>query len=536
MATATAPNESTTPPPEQLSPWMRRIDDWCEVIGDKLNPILVKETRQALKSRQFAITFGVLLVAALGWTVIGSMIMMPEIYTSPSAPRMLMGYFVALAIPMLFVVPLAAYRSLEGEIDDGTLELLSITTLGPWQIVLGKLASATLQMVLYLVTLFPCVAYAYTLRGVDLPTTLLILSMLIVGALLLTVIALFFAPLARSRSGRIVTMLLVLLILIFAVYFIGAGVVGLIFYGNPMETQWLVYSVVSVLCLSLALGHLLLTATAAQLTPASENRSTPLRLSLLVLTAVVVGLSFYAMQFDGDRRTAYGFGIYMFSSMALAVLWIVCGSMMVAESPVMTPRIRRELPSSFLARMSLTWVTPGPATGLVFVTAVVIAIAVWVLWAFEYIAATQSAMIGPGVGQARSVIFQFTILATSYVVAFLVCVRGIVAALRINNNPRAEIGVAAMVAVMVLFALVPYSVQLHYEDYRQFEYSRWQITNWAWSLGEITDRFNNGDEYWVAAVAAAMFVICLMTMPKVVLPRKIATPQRVEEERAKLAK
>ncbi|MCA9135107.1 MAG: hypothetical protein KDB00_00065, partial [Planctomycetales bacterium] len=147
------------------------LDRWCSRTGDAINPILVKETRQSLKSRQFVATFSLILFAALAWTIAGSLSMMPQIYTTPSAPRMMIGYYAVLALPMMLVVPLAAYRSLESEIDDGTLELLSITTLSPWQIVLGKLGSASLQMLLYFVTLFPCLAYAYTLRGVDLPTT-----------------------------------------------------------------------------------------------------------------------------------------------------------------------------------------------------------------------------------------------------------------------------------------------------------------------------------------------------------------------------
>ncbi len=205
-----------TPSAASAPTWLDRLDEWCERIGDGLNPILVKETRQALKSRQFVITFSVLLVAALAWTIIGSLSMMPQIYTSPSAQRMLVGYYLVLALPMLIVVPLAAYRSLEGEIDDGTLELLSITVLSPWQIVLGKLASAMLQMLLYFVALFPCVAYAYTLRGVDLPTTMLMMGILLVSAVLLTIVALFFAPLARTRTGRITTLLAVMGILLAA--------------------------------------------------------------------------------------------------------------------------------------------------------------------------------------------------------------------------------------------------------------------------------------------------------------------------------
>ncbi len=64
MATiAETPNLTTVPPSE--STWLDRIDRWCESFGDTLNPILVKETRQALKSRQFVMTFSVLLFAAI---------------------------------------------------------------------------------------------------------------------------------------------------------------------------------------------------------------------------------------------------------------------------------------------------------------------------------------------------------------------------------------------------------------------------------------------------------------------------------------
>ena len=65
--------------------WFDQIDDWCERMGDRLNPILVKETRQALKSRQFMVTFSVLLFAALAWTIVGSLSQMPNIYTTPSS-------------------------------------------------------------------------------------------------------------------------------------------------------------------------------------------------------------------------------------------------------------------------------------------------------------------------------------------------------------------------------------------------------------------------------------------------------------------
>ncbi|NND98402.1 MAG: ABC transporter permease [Pirellulaceae bacterium] len=511
---------------------MRRVDDWCERFGDSVNPILVKETRQALKSRQFVVTFSVLLFAALAWTVAGSMMMMPQIYTSPSAPRMLVGYYVVLAIPLLLVVPLAAYRSLEGEIDDGTLELLTITALSPWQIVLGKLASATLQIGLYFVALLPCVAYAYTLRGVDLPTTALMIAILVVGALLLTIIAIFFAPLARGRTGRVATLLAVIMILMTAEYAIGAAVIYITLEGNPFTPADTLFIAISTLLIAVALGHLFLTATAAQLTPESENRSTPIRLSLLMLTTVVIGVIAYAIQMPEEDVSI---GSYLVLSMSLAAVWTVCGSMMVAESPVMTPRIRRELPSSFLARSLLTWLTPGPATGLVFVTAVTILLSVLAIVGFEAVIELHgNSRIA---ARDRMLIQHVTMLYAGYFVGFLVCVRWIVAVVRLRNNPRVEIGLAAMVVVAVLLCIVPYSIGMHLNDYRSFDYSRWQITNWAWTLVETVDgRFNRGDVYLIVSTSAAMFATCLMLMTSTVLPRRIATPGRVEEEQAKLPK
>src|SRR6056297_2434646 len=277
---------ATTPRPGGPA-WLAALDDWCLRFGDLVNPILVKETRQALKSRQFLITFSLLLVAAFGWTVVGSLMRMPQIYTAPTAPFMLVGYYVVLAVPMLLVVPLAAYRSLESELDDGTLELLSISILSPWQIVLGKLASAGLQMTLYFVALFPCVAFAYTLRGIDLPTLLIVMAFLFVSGGMLTVAALCFAPQSRSRSGRIFSLLLVLGMLLVGEYVIGGACITMILYGIPFEADLIGYAIVFILLTSFAAANLLITTTAVMLTPESENRSTRLRLALLLLTAVM---------------------------------------------------------------------------------------------------------------------------------------------------------------------------------------------------------------------------------------------------------
>ena len=108
----------------------------------------------------------------------------------------------------------------------------------------------------------------------------------------------------------------------------------------------------------------------------------------------------------------------------------------------------------------------------------------------------------------------------------------LVAVVRIKNNPRAEIGLAALVVVAMVSALVPYSIQLHFNDYRPYEYSWTQITNWVWTLGLIESRgLPNGTSQIIVISVALAFLGALTFAATVTLPRRIATPKRVQEER-----
>ena len=129
---------------------------------------------------------------------------------------------------------------------------------------------------------------------------------------------------------------------------------------------------------------------------------------------------------------------------------------------------------------------------------------------------------------------ELMVMYVSYVTCFLVFVRWIIGMVRRKNNPRAEVGFAALIVVAVVAALIPYGVEMHFNDYRDFQYSKWQITNWAWTLQRCSDgRLFNGEVYKVLAAAISLFIASLLTMPSTVLPRRIATPERVLEEREK---
>ena len=515
---------------------MEKLDDWCGKWSDGCNPILIKETRQALKSRQFIVTFSLLLFVALSWTIIGTFSLMPAIYTTPSAPPMMLGYYFVLALPMLLVVPLAAYRSLECEIDDGTLELLSITSLSPWQIVLGKLASAMLQMMLYFVVLFPCIAYAYTLRGVDFPTTVALLVMLVFAGAMMTVVALFFAPMSRSRTGRVAMLLVIIFLLFVAEWVLGLFAYDLIEYGFDLsigfDEGWVFVAGLVLVCPAFA--YLLLTLAAAQLTPASENRSTGIRWALLFLTATSAA---WVALGSNSEEFSRGFAeeLLYIAGVILVIVWTLAGSMLVSESAVVTPRVRRDLPQSFLARATLGWLTPGPATGLVF--SVINMVVLASLVSFFMFATDQW---GGGFSPRSSrILNQFIFALVAYQTCGLVLVYFLMRLLRRNNNPRVEVGAAALAVVGVFSALTHFGIELYSNDFRQFPYSNLQATNWVWTLYSILDGDDRSGVVSCFAFLGVIGVVWVLYLnPMLVRPLRTATPERVKQEleKAKLAR
>lgn len=532
-------NKSAPPVTKSPASWLERFDEWSNEVGDRLNPILIKETRQSLKSRQFVFTFFSLLTAALAWTIVGSLSRMPQIYTTPSAPTLLLGYYALLAVPMLLVVPLAAYRSLEVEIDDGTLELLSISVLTPWQIVLGKLASSLLQILLYFIVLFPCMAYAYTLRGVDLISIFLMASALLGSGVLLTIIAIFFAPLTHSRTGRTLTLLLTVIILLTAVAVISWLIGFLILNGISFQDGEKFFLITACVTLGCCFGHLLLTAAAAQLTPESENRSSPLRRSLLALSTTLLFISALAL-FTLDARTTRNTGLaqdVVLYTLTICgwILWTLAGSMLAAESSQLTPRVRRDLPNSILHRSISTWLTPGPVTGVVFVSINALILVSWLGFGLRWLA--ESSMTEDDyllVTKRLTWTYEMSSTFAAYLIITVVLVRYLFLFIRRKQNPRIEIGIAALTVIAILMTLLPYSIGLHLNEFRPYPFSAWQASNWAWTLIEIYKGNDPGQiPLIIKSIAFTGFLLTIVRNPQVTRARRTATPQRVQEEMAR---
>src|SRR5262249_41441019 len=83
-----------------------------ERLGDRFNPIVVKEVRQALKSRQFVATFLLLLLAAWAGSIFGVSFLGESIDYGSSAVAFYAGFLLALCTATLVIVPFSTFRSI----------------------------------------------------------------------------------------------------------------------------------------------------------------------------------------------------------------------------------------------------------------------------------------------------------------------------------------------------------------------------------------------------------------------------------------
>jgi hypothetical protein len=159
--------------------WLDRFDAACERWTDRLNPVLVKETRQALRSRSFLVAF--LITLGASWCLSLALVGMKgeSLQLGESGPEFFRAYLFALLLPLCFVVPLGVFRSATAEFADQTFEVLATSTLTPSQIAFGKLQSAAVSMAAYLSAMAPYLCFTYLLRGLSLPA--IVLGLLVVG-------------------------------------------------------------------------------------------------------------------------------------------------------------------------------------------------------------------------------------------------------------------------------------------------------------------------------------------------------------------
>jgi hypothetical protein len=512
---------------EGESPWDRRLI----VLSNWVNPILVKETRQALKSKQFSITLMLLTVVVLFWSILSIVGMIPSIYYASNGSFLLLGYSIILIVPALIIIPQAMFRSMASELEDGTFETLSLCTLSPRSILMGKLSVAALQLLIYVSVIAPCIALTYLLRGVTLEIIAMDLLILVSCSLGLSTIAISVASFSKNRVQQVFYSIVLLGAQVGVAFIVGGTLMGLVSTGSAPIEAWIGFGVF--LLILIMYGWLFVRCGSCAIGVISENRSTPIRVPILVIGLLISMLSgFFAISMGDTNSMAE---MLASAQIFLFMHWGISGTIIMGEQGIIPARARRTLPNSLLGRLFLTWLNPGAGPGYLFT-----------VLGFTGTAATL--VVGPAVmlTNASSNVgfpsFLFVMALVCYLVLYLGIVRLIcMATLRRVRAGRLVAAFTANLVMIILSVVVTCAMSLGVNNYQSMTYGWYCFPNLFWTLGEIYPYRNflvGAPEIEMALISLAVCAIAVgivnvvLTSKDVILLR-IDTPTRVLLERAK---
>lgn len=460
-------------------------------LTDRLNPILIKEARQALKSRQFASTFLLLvlvswLISALGVSWAG-----PSIEYGSPARVFLTGYIWVLQVAVLLVVPFTVFRSMQTERDQDTFELLSISTLRPRQIVWGKFWSALLQTFLFYSAIAPFVAFTSLLQGFDFFVTLFMLVGLLVWSISVTIFALMLSTIGEQKTWQILNMLGVLGLLFWQTL-MGLGLTATLMMEQvPFDQTEFWWAVGAWLLAVASYFYLAVQIAVSRLTFESDNRSTGIRIACSIqfwlLWAVIIGYLFacdhYSLTFDR----------YIIAPAAVlsCVHWGVVGLFAATEVDFMSRRVRRSIPRTGFSRLLVAPWLPGGTRGLVYMLGHLVALALiieWVManWSTHFASSTPTHYASGD--SVRAVVWASICYTTIYISYGALFGR---LAIRLSPQLRpahARVMTVLMGAIAIIAPLIPVAFELVRVSFGV--YSLIYVTNPVMTIDYVSDHYN----------------------------------------------
>lgn len=174
----------------------------------ELNPVLVKELRGRMRGMRSFIMLTIFLGLLGGATLIVYMALSAStsIYGNPNRSAEI-GQFLFLMVSgaalvgISIITPTLSTGALAGERERQTLDLLLVSQLSPWQIVMGKLGSSMGFALLIVVAVVPFMSISFLFGGVSLTEMLIAIEGLAVSTLLYTSIGLFWSSVMRTTLG-----------------------------------------------------------------------------------------------------------------------------------------------------------------------------------------------------------------------------------------------------------------------------------------------------------------------------------------------
>lgn len=345
-----------TPPP---------VPHALDEFSDRISPMLVKELRQGLRAKTFVIVF--LALQALLAVVLLSAIGASDAESSGQRVSTIIFFFFSLAV--LIVQPLRGIGALHNEIKGNTIDLMVLTRLGAWRIVLGKWVSIVSQSALLLTAIAPYLILRYFFGRMNLFAELNLLLLIFLGSAL-------FTALTVGLSAINSILIRGLLPLVCALY-LGAGIFVVAFDSRngfseliefcSLQENGTGWALLAGLIAAAYFGWSALALGASMIAPMAENHSSMRRLITLVVVAVFAIIAAIA----DFPRESLGPILLMFCAPAMAVA-------LTEPLQLLPPICRPFLRFGTLGKLAGRFFYPGWPAGVLF-TGLLIALGTFVV-------------------------------------------------------------------------------------------------------------------------------------------------------------
>lgn len=270
------------------------ITAWTESV----NPIVVRDVRQGLRSRTFVATFSLLLLAC----VIAAL----TVDADDSGELLFNAYVVFLYVVCCLLQPVGAFREFARERDGDVWPALVLSGLRARAILRGKIVSQLVQGMLYASSVVPFLAFAYLLGGVSIVGMAAWLAGAFMVQALLTTLAIAGATFADTKRGRWVAQAGTGLG-IWLLFAWGAGSVAMAAITRTTWSAGVLLSAPLALVAWASLVGLVFEAAAARLMAYGEDYVSGPRIALGVHLAAAV---LFGMTLGTDAtRAALGYGV-----------------------------------------------------------------------------------------------------------------------------------------------------------------------------------------------------------------------------------
>lgn len=348
-----------------------------DFIDDHINPIVVKELRQAVRSSFVTVVINVLLLIELAIVTINLLGSTDRSFTM--GRNVFTGLHFLLLIVSVIFVPIYVGVRFAAERSAQNVDLMFTTTISPLSIIWGKFLSGAIIAALLFSTAGPFMVLTYMLRGIDVPTILVIVGIDFLAVLATIQFAILVMSGSISLAARGGLLVLCLILFPYVIFGVGAGTMSFLYgYSGSWwrsDEYWLY--IIGFLLLNVAYHVGMMLASAAVVSPPTSNRSMGIRI-FLVITWIVWGIICGVIAgVRGENEWMLLWAIASISVCCLMLLVVIC------ERDRWGVRVLTTVPANPIKRFIAFLFYSGSAGGLLMSLLVMGATLGVVMWTYS---------------------------------------------------------------------------------------------------------------------------------------------------------